>query len=291
MAGTYEDARALLQRYAQERDPTEAARLLKQATEVFCEAAASDPARRPAAALVQMAAEELELSAGVDLAKLCKEAAISYYAQNRGDESLPLFERVAAAALANLGGAYEKLVRYDDAADVLRASLRLCPTAQAYSNLGQIHFFRKHYDEAASEYRKATELQPDESLWWGNLGDAERCGGHRKQATEAYREAIKLVKGHLEKNRNDVDAWGRLGLYHAFLGETKQARDAIDEALERKRNDGLVRFRSALVYKEASRPDEAIDEINAAINANYSCEDICKAPSLEALRGRANWPL
>jgi eukaryotic-like serine/threonine-protein kinase len=219
-----------------------------------------------------------------------KDLAAFYFRHGRLAEATPLFERVVAltpdsyAGYANLGAVYLRSGRREDAISALRRSLELRATDQAFANLGSVFFYGGRYAEARDAFRKAVDLNPTESVWWGNLADADRWLGRKEEAAASYREATRLIESQLATNPRDPEAWARLAMHEAVLGRRDGALRHIAEALRLSPHDGLVLFRSGLVHEELGEREQALAAIGAAIAAGHSREEIDHAPPLEALR-------
>ncbi|MFL5273542.1 MAG: protein kinase domain-containing protein [Anaeromyxobacteraceae bacterium] len=219
-----------------------------------------------------------------------KDLGVFYFGHGRLAEAVPLFERVVAltpdnyVGYANLGAVYLRSGRRDDAVSALRRSLELRATDQGWANLGAVFFYGARYAEARDAFRKAVDLNPTESVFWGNLADADRALGRKEEAAAGYREATRLIEAQLATNRRDPEAWARLAMHEAVLGRREGALRHIAEALRLSPHDGLVLFRSALVHEELGQRDEALAAIGAAIAAGHSREEIDHAPPLDELR-------
>jgi tetratricopeptide (TPR) repeat protein len=215
---------------------------------------------------------------------------IFYSRHSRMKEALPLFQQVVELTpdnyegYTNLGGVYLALGELEKAAKALEKSLELKPTADATTNLGTAYYYERRYADAARYYRKATGMHPNDSLLWGNLGDADRWAGAADDASRDYQQAIALLEKQLTVNQFSADLWSRLAMYNAAMGEHEKALGPLRRALRLNSKDSRVLFRSALVYEEAGQRDRALDSIRAAVAAGYSSEEIGKAPPLEKLR-------
>ena len=186
---------------------------------------------------------------------------------------------------ANLAAMYLRLGRHAEAAAMLERSLALSPTAEAYSNLGTVHYFQKRYREAADNYLKALELSPLDDRTWGNLADAYRwVPGKEDASARAYREAIAQVQKLLAVNPKDGELRSRLAMYEVSLGDRAAAQRDLAQALQASPADGQVLFRSALVYEQSGMRDRAIESLRLALTGGFSKEEVEKAPPLEALR-------
>lgn len=56
--------------------------------------------------------------------------------------------------------------------------------------LGREYLHAKRFDDAARVFRRCTELDPDYTAAWRNLGDALRFAERTEEAIAAYREGI-----------------------------------------------------------------------------------------------------
>ena len=108
--------------------------------------------------------------------------------------------------------------------------------------------------------------------------------GQRDEAVRAYREASTQVRKQLEVNPRNAEVRSRLAMYQVFAGEKPAALREIKEALRGGGEEGLVLFRSALVFEENGLRERALDSIRAALSRGYSRAEIEKAPPLDSLR-------
>jgi len=185
----------------------------------------------------------------------------------------------------NLGGLYNKWGHYPEAVAALQKSLALKPSGPGYSNLGTILYFLGRYDEAVPNMAKAVELVPTRYTFWGNYGDACRWSStSRNQAAPAYRQAIALVEKELEVHPTDSMLLASSALYYAKLGEIAPALTGIGKALQQKPLDMAAHFKAGIVYELAGQRDRALAELEAALKAGYSSEEITKERELERLR-------
>jgi serine/threonine-protein kinase len=219
-----------------------------------------------------------------------KDLGLFYNRHGRIEDAIPPLRHVIEltpdnyTGYANLAAMHLRLGRLADAAALLERSLALNRTAQAYSNLGTTYYFQKRYPDAAEMFLKAVELNPTDDRTWGNYADASRYApGKTEEAVRAYREAAGHAQKLLAVNPRDAELRSRLAMYEVFAGEKKAALRDIDEALRGGREDGLVLFRSALVFEESGLRDRALHSIRGALARGHS-EEIDKAPPLAALR-------
>jgi len=134
-------------------------------------------------------------------------------------------------------------------------------------------------------FLKAVELDPADDRVWGNYADALRyVPGKAADAARGYREAAAHARRQLGVNSRDAELRSRLAMYEVFAGEKKEALAEIEEALRDGREEGLVLFRSALVFEENGMRERALQSVRDALARGYSKEEIENAPPLDSLR-------
>ncbi|HYS09662.1 MAG TPA: protein kinase [Myxococcales bacterium] len=226
-----------------------------------------------------------------------KDLGLFYNRHGRIEDAIPPLRHVVDLTpdnyngYANLAAMHLRLGRYADAAALLERSLSLNRSAPACSNLGMVYYFQKRYRDAAEMFLKAVELDPADDRTWGNYADALRYVPDKKdESVRAYREASAQVSKQLAVNPRNPELRSRLAMYEVFAGEKQAALREIEEALRAGREDGLVLFRSALVFEENGMRERALESIRGAIARGYSRAEIEQAPPLDSLRLDPRYP-
>jgi len=219
-----------------------------------------------------------------------KDLGLLYNSLGRLAEAVSNFKRVVDLTPDNylgyrsLGGLYLKLKDYRKAEIALQRSLDLQPTDVAYSNLGILYYLQGRYVEASENFRKAIELNPNNGLWWGNLGDADRwIPGKESEARDAYQRAIALLEKELSVNPLDVQARATCAMYWSHLGNNEKAFAELNRAIKLKPEDGFVLSRAAIVYEQAKMRDRALAAVEGAIKGGFQNE-VENWPPLHSLR-------
>jgi hypothetical protein len=162
-------------------------------------------------------------------------------------------------AWSNLGIAYSKLQRHEDAIAALREAIKIKPDFHvAWFNLGYTYSMLKKHDEAISAYKKAIEIKSDYHQAWGNLGNVFF-------ELEKYDEAISAYKKAIEIKSDYYQAWYNLGNAYARLKKYDEAIAAYQKAIEIK-SDGYHAWGNlGNIYSRLEKYDEAIAAYQKAL--------------------------
>ena len=215
---------------------------------------------------------------------------VFYFQRARYSEAVDMLRKAIELApenhrlYGNLGGIYVQIGRYDDAIAVLRRSIELRPTMNAYSNLGTACFYTHRFTEAAETYRKATQLDDQDWLSWGNLGDALYwIPARRSEAAQAYQTARKLASARLSVNPNDASTAADVAVYSAMLDDKHAALVNINRALSLAPENGDVLFRAALVYNHFGEDDQTLASLKKAVEHGFPPATIRDTPDFDHL--------
>lgn len=107
-----------------------------------------------------------------------------------------------------------------------------------WNNLGYVYMNRGQLEKAQSAFRTAIKLEPKLPLPRIYLASILGGQGHLDQAEE-------LLRAALDNFPDEIEAWYRLGLVYEFMGRKKEAREAFENVVQRKKNyrDAAVRIR------------------------------------------------
>ncbi len=125
----------------------------------------------------------------------------------------------------NLGEAYRKARRYPEARRHLERALTTKPDyADAWVNMGNLHWNEGRLDEAVAAYHKALGLQESYPEAHANLGNVLRKQRDYAGAVQHFKRAIELRPAY-------ADAWNNLGLTYGDIGENDEAMAAFKQAI------------------------------------------------------------
>ena len=189
-----------------------------------------------------------------------------------------------AGALGNLGAAYFRMAQYRQAEVALRKSIAVRPTARAYDNLGTTQFYLGSFPESVASFERAVRLNPSDPLIWGNLGNARRLiPNEQHRAGEALARAAGLMREQLDRDPGHAVNWARLADWLAVLGDTDEAKRAIERALELAPDNVTCLRWAGSVYNASGDRNAAVQSLKRAVNAGYPAEALQKDPDLADL--------
>ena len=214
-----------------------------------------------------------------------------YSRQGRYKDAAAAFEKVIALApqnargYQNLGALYHLMGRSDEAIAMLKRSLSIRPSPDGYTTLGTLYFFQGRYSDAVPLMEKAVEMEANNYVYWGNLGDAYRAAPEFKdRATEAYRRAIELAGQQFNASSNTADLHADVAGYYAKLPDRAKAQAEIAQARRLAPLNPNVLFKAAIVYEISGRRDQAIGALDLALQGGYSIDEVRREPDLAELR-------
>jgi tetratricopeptide (TPR) repeat protein len=185
----------------------------------------------------------------------------------------------------NLGGVRILQGKYAEAIPLLQRSLEIRKTADGTSNLGTAYFQLHRYADAAAAFEQSTRLDPQNYIFWGNLGDAYYWApGRRNEAAAAYGKGITLGKEKLTVNPHDADALSSVAMYQAMRGERKTALDNADAALRLKPKSPDLLFNAGIVYSQLGETQRAVEVLEKAVGAGVSPATLRDTPNFDGLR-------
>jgi serine/threonine-protein kinase len=275
----------------------------EQAGEEYGKAAAIEPTLDAAQSGLARASEKLNR---LDEAEKAYRAAIAlrpnywagynrlgafYLEHGRAEEAAQMFSQVVSLVpdsfigYSNLGAARLQQARYTEAIPHLEHSLTIRKTGDATSNLGTAYFALHRYADAAKAYQEAVQAAPGEYIVWGNLGDAFFwTAGKRQEAAASYRRAIALAGHALRVNSRDAAALSSVSLYHAMLGDRREALDYLQRALriEPKRPDLLLN--GAIANQQLGDEEQALNYLEKSVAAGLPPDSLRDLPNFDSLR-------
>jgi len=166
------------------------------------------------------------------------------------------------------------------------------PSAQDHFDQGFVYLEQGQLDQAAAEFQKAIELDPQNAATHRNLGTVYARQGKLEEAVAVYEEAIKIAPDFgeaygdmagvladlgripeaiatgekaIELAPDYASAHNNLGIAYSRQGDLEKAIAEYKEAARLDPNDPQPHANLGIVYKDLGRLDEAVTELQEAI--------------------------
>lgn len=190
-----------------------------------------------------------------------------------------------ATAYSTLGAVYFSQGRYDEAVSVMERSVTMDPSPMLYSNLGTVYFYGRRYSDALVNFQHALALDGSNYLFYGNLADTYRfMQNYQEQAPDAYREAVRLARAHLEEAPEDAVCRAYLANYYALLDEIPEALEEIARAEKDLPLVLDILERSVFVYELCGEREKALAALKKYSEQGGRSHIIQNDPDLASLR-------
>jgi tetratricopeptide (TPR) repeat protein len=184
-----------------------------------------------------------------------------------------------------LGTVYQAQGKIDDALKSYELSLKLAPTASAYSNMGSACFDYKDFARAATFYEKAIEIDPKLPAYRRNLGDALLELDQENDARKSYSIAVDLAEDILKINPNDARTIALQALCRAKLDQGENALRTIKRAIHLDPENNYVLYKQSAILALLGRQAESLKALKEALSAGASSLDAVKDPDLRSISG------
>lgn len=203
-----------------------------------------------------------------------------YYAFGRFPESISAYEEAIRlnpeepAVYVSLGAARYLSGDFAGTEAAWRKSLALDENQPSLVfNMGTAFFFEQRFDDALEMYLRASKLTPDDSTYWGAIGDTYRfIGGKEKESLAAYETAIGLAESVYLVNPNDVEIVSALARFYATTNQPAKAEEYLTIALNIGSEDMYMWYDRALTYLALSQIDASIAATQQLVAKGYSTD-------------------
>ena len=155
-----------------------------------------------------------------------------------------------AAALCNLGAAYQNLERSADAIACFEAALRHKEDALTHYNLGTVLQKSGRAADAIACFGRALQLNAEYFQAYNNLGSALEELGRGTEAIDCYRQALAIKADHVPSLLNLAGALQK-------RGQTRQAIDAYRQAVALEPDNVDGHYQLGVILHNLRRLDEA----------------------------------
>ncbi len=212
------------------------------------------------------------------------------YNQSRLREAAQLWQAALRLApdhyptLVNLGSVLTELNQIPESIAMYQRALEIEPTYMAWSNLGTAYSRGERYDDAEAAFREALAIDDSDWLAWGNLAWVLRLTDPESEASnEAYGRAIEIAEAAREQNPRDPWIFSDLGLYYAKTGQTELASQRLDTALALASDSGEILAAGAETWEVIGDRDKAVELALRALNAGFTRQQLARNAELAEL--------
>lgn len=134
--------------------------------------------------------------------------------------------------------------------------------ASAHYNLGLIYQQRGQLEEAKASFRRAIEIDAEETDAHYQLGRIGREEGRFADAINHFDAVVSRNPDHSQS-----EAWREIGWTYFQAGQFEDARAAFERFIDKRPSDAEGRYRYGLTLQQLGRYDEAAAEMQACIEA------------------------
>jgi tetratricopeptide (TPR) repeat protein len=144
------------------------------------------------------------------------------------ENELVFYETTARAAPRagsiwnNLGVAYGRVGRTEDAMKAFEIAIGSRPIAEAYGNLGRIYASRRRAADSEAAYRKAIELNPRSAINYSGLADLYFSQKKYGDAIPLYQKSLEIRPADARVSFNLIDACRMEKRYEEALAACRQ---------------------------------------------------------------------
>lgn len=153
-----------------------------------------------------------------------------------------------------------ELGRPEEASKVYKQALSIRPGyALAYENLGVAYLRSERFDQAVAASQQAIRLNPNLPYPYNNLGVAYARLGSYKKAIESYQRALQIQP-------DLVDTLVNLGVNHALLEHNSNAIKAFKQAIRLRPDDAEAHSHLVVCYWNKGERTMALQELQILKN-------------------------
>jgi len=134
--------------------------------------------------------------------------------------------------------------------------------ATAHYNLGLIYQQRGMNEEAKASFRRAIEIDTDETDAHYQLGRMARAEGRLADAIQHFDAVVRQNSSH---SQNEV--WREIGRAYLQAGQFEDAADALKQFLDKRPSNAEGRYYYGVALNRLGREKEALVEMNVVIES------------------------
>ena len=210
--------------------------------------------------------------------------------QTRFDESIQQYRKVIRlapdhyAALVNMASVLTEAGDMSAAIVMYERAIEIRPSYMGYSNLGTAYTRVERYEDAIDAYRSAIELDDSDWLAWGNLAFTYfYMGEDTSLINETFERAISLAEDARKSSPRDAYVNSDLALYYARTGRAELALDRVETAMALDDGNGEILLAAAETFEDIQQRERAVELLKKAIEAGITQQRIRRNPAFSDL--------
>ena len=162
----------------------------------------------------------------------------------------------------NIGNAYFRMERYDDALAEYLASVKIDPRlVGSYINIGGIYDSRGEHERALEVLREGARANPGHAFLYQAMGAINIHAARYSDAIAAYKKAIALGPG-------SADLYSGLGIAYLKGGSYSESETSLKKALKLSPRSADIHYYLGVVYFYKKNLKKAEDEWRTALRLN-----------------------
>lgn len=212
-----------------------------------------------------------------------------YFQRGEYDKAVELYKQDIkrapnrANAYGNLGAAYYAQFNYAEAENAYKTLFHLRgANALALNNMGAALAFQGRQEEAIKYYRQAIAKNPNNLVYWLNLGDSQRRIKDLPGSRRSYGHGLVVAVRHIIANPTSALSRAYVAYLEARLGLKNQARSDIAAALNSPARDDQVVLCGVQTYEALGDRNRALAA--AAIASAQTRTEMAHHPDLAGLQ-------
>lgn len=210
--------------------------------------------------------------------------------QSRTEEAVAVWQTVIRlapdnyAALVNMGSMLTELGRLPEAITVTQRANEIRPSYMAYSNLGTAYARSVRYEDAIQAYQKALEIDDSDWLAWGNMAYVYSwIDGMEEEAERTFEKAIELAEAAKAQGSRDPYIFSDLSLYYAKTGNAELALQNQKTAVTLAPDTGEILAAAAEASETLGRRDDALKFVRRSLDSGYPMKTLQRNQELADL--------
>ena len=210
--------------------------------------------------------------------------------QTRFEESIQQYRKIIRlapdhyAALVNMASVLTETGDLSAAIVMYERAIDIRPSYMGFSNLGTAYTRVERYEDAVDAYQKAIELDESDWLAWGNLAYTYYyMGKDDSLVNETFARAIALAEEARDNSPRDAYVHSDLALYYARTGQAELALERVETAMALDNENGEILLAAAETFEDIEQRERAIELLNRAFEAGITQQRVRRNPGLSDL--------